>query len=70
LIVGALSRLAALGIVAVMLGAIGLVHLPNGFFMDKGGFEFHVLAIAMAIAVMIRGGGAVSVDRVLAERQE
>ena len=70
LIVGALSRIAALGVIAVMLGAVALVHLPNGFFADKGGFEFHILAVAMAVAVVIRGGGALSVDRVIAERAE
>jgi putative oxidoreductase len=70
LIVGALSRIAALAVIAVMLGAVALVHLPNGFFADAGGFEFHILAIAMAVAVVIRGGGALSVDRVIAERAE
>jgi len=70
LIVGALSRIAALGVIAVMLGAVALVHLPNGFFMSDGGFEFHILAVAMAVAVLIRGGGALSVDRAIAERAD
>lgn len=70
LIVGALGRIAALGVIAVMVGAIALVHLPNGFFMSNGGFEFHILAIAMALAVLIRGSGAFSLDRALAERQK
>jgi putative oxidoreductase len=74
LIVGALGRVAAVGVIAVMLGAIGLVHLPNGFFMDWSGqqagqgFEFHILVIAMAAAVLLRGSGALSLDRMLAER--
>jgi len=74
LILGALSRIAAVGVIAVMLGAVALVHAPNGFFMDWSGqaagqgFEFHVLVIAMALAVVLRGSGALSVDRVIAAR--
>ncbi len=74
LIVGALSRIAAAGVIAVMLGAISMVHVQNGFFMDWSGqqagqgFEFHFLVIAMAVAVLIRGSGALSLDRVVAER--
>ena len=75
LIVGALGRIAAAGVIAVMLGAVGLVHLENGFFMDwtgqqaGQGFEFHLLVIAMAVAVALRGSGALSVDRVLIKRE-
>ena len=75
LIVGALGRIAAAGVIAVMLGAIGLVHLENGFFMDWSGqqagqgIEFHLLVIAMAVAVALRGSGALSVDRVLIKRE-
>jgi putative oxidoreductase len=69
LIVGFLGRVAAFGVVCVMLGAIFTVHLPNGFFMNwmgtqKGeGFEYHLLAIAMALAVIVKGSGAYSADR-------
>ena len=54
-----------------MVGAIATVHLANGFFMNwsgaqKGeGFEYHILAIALALVVMLRGSGAASVDRAL-----
>jgi putative oxidoreductase len=71
LIIGFLSRLAALGITLIMLGAIFMVHLPNGFFMnwfgDKQGegFEFHLLAIGLALVVLIKGGGKWSVDRTI-----
>ncbi|MGA8537854.1 MAG: DoxX family protein [Terriglobales bacterium] len=73
LIVGLLTRIAALGIGVEMIGAIFMVHLPNGFFMNwygnqKGeGFEYHLLAIAMAAALLLRGSGAFSVDRALSE---
>lgn len=74
LITGLLTRLAAFGILCVMTGAIFLVHLPHGFFMNWGGnqagegFEFHLLAIAIALALMLKGGGRWSLDRLLARR--
>jgi len=73
LIVGLLTRIAALGIGGLMVGAIFMVHLPNGFFMNwmgtqKGeGFEYHLLALAMAGALLLRGAGAFSLDRALAK---
>ena len=72
LLVGLLSRVAALGIMVNMLVAIATVHHVNGFFMNwtgqqKGeGFEFHILAIALAIIVLVKGSGAVSIDRAIA----
>lgn len=71
LIVGFLTRFCAFGIFSVMAGAIWMVHWPNGFFMNwfgnrQGeGFEYHLLAIAIALALMILGGGRWSLDRVL-----
>ena len=73
LIVGLLTRIAALGITGLMIGAILMVHLANGFFMNwmgtqKGeGFEYHLLVIAMAVVLVLRGAGAFSADRVLSE---
>ena len=72
LIVGFLTRLAALGIGCVMLGAIVLVHSKVGFFMNwagsqKGeGFEYHILALGLAVALIFAGGGAFSVDGAIA----
>ena len=71
LLLGLLSRIAAFGIIANMLVAIFMVHLPNGFFMNwsgqqKGeGFEYHVLVVALTLAVMIKGVGAFSLDRAI-----
>ena len=71
LIVGLLSRVAAFGIIVNMVVAVLTVHLPFGFFMNwtgaqKGeGFEYHLLAIALGIAFLVKGGGAASVDRAL-----
>jgi putative oxidoreductase len=73
LIVGLLTRIPALGIGVEMIGAVLMVHLPNGFFMNwtgnqKGeGFEYHLLVIAIAAVLLIRGGGAFSADRALSK---
>jgi putative oxidoreductase len=69
-----LTRVAAFGVGCTMLVAVLMVHFQNGFFMNwmgaqQGeGFEYHILAIAIAIAVMIKGGGSFSLDGMLAKR--
>ena len=76
LIVGALTRVAAFGIATNMLVAVLLVHAKVGFFMNwtgqqKGeGFEYHLLALVIAIVLMVRGAGAFSVDRALSSRAQ
>jgi putative oxidoreductase len=71
LVAGFFSRVAALGIAIEMGVAVALVHFQNGFFMNwygnqKGeGFEYHLLAIALAVAVLVKGAGAFSLDRVV-----
>jgi len=69
LLLGFFTRLSALAI-AVNLGTCAYMnHLKNGFFMNwfgqqKGeGYEFHVLVIGIAFALMITGGGIFSFDR-------
>lgn len=75
LITGLLTRVAAFGIAVDMAVAVYVLHWQNGFFMNwfgnqKGeGFEFHILAIAIAIALMIRGGGLWSVDRAISKKE-
>lgn len=73
LVAGFSTRLAAAGILANMIVA-GIMHSANGFFMNwsgqqKGeGFEYHILAGAIALALVIGGAGRWSLDRVLAGR--
>ena len=70
------GRLAALGVVGIMLGAIS-THAPNGFFMNwfgalpagQEGFEYHLVVIALAAVVMLKGSGAGSVDRALSAKR-
>ena len=74
LLVGFATRLCAFGIFCDMIGAIYLVHWPNGFFMNwfgkqnGEGFEYHLLVIGIALALMITGGGRLSLDRVIAQK--
>ncbi len=71
LMFGFLTRIAAFGISVNMLVAIATVHGAFGFFMNwtgtqKGeGFEFHLLVLAMTAFLIIRGGGAFSLDRAI-----
>ena len=72
LITGLLTRVAAFGIGVNMVVAVYMLHWQNGFFMNwfgnqKGeGFEYHLLALGIAAALVVRGGGAWSVDRRIA----
>ena len=72
LALGLLTRVAALGIAAVMLVAALTVHREHGFFMNwfgnqRGeGFEYHLLALGLALALIISGGGAWSLDALIA----
>ena len=71
LIVGFLARVAAMGVAVTMAVAMVKVHLQHGFFLnwfgDKQdhGFEYHLLALALALVVIVHGAGAFSVDRAL-----
>jgi putative oxidoreductase len=71
LILGLFTRVAALGILAVMAGAVFLTHGQYGFFMNWSGsqpgegIEYHLLAMAMALVLLLRGGGRASLDRLI-----
>lgn len=72
LVLGLLTRPAALAVAIVMVGAIAKVHGQNGFFLNwsltpgKGhGYEANLAFLAMATACLIAGGGVLSLDRLL-----
>ena len=71
LIVGLLTRIAALGISITMVVAALMVHLKYGFFMNwfgekQGhGVEYHLVVIALALVVIVKGAGAFSFDSAL-----
>jgi putative oxidoreductase len=72
LLTGTLGRLGAAAIATVMVGAVVTSH--HQFFMNWAGtqggegFEYHLLVLAMSAAILVRGSGALSVDRLLARR--
>ena len=73
LLIGLLTRFTAASMALIMVGAIGLVHWPNGFFMNWSGkqagegFEYHLLVIAICAALVMTGAGKWSVDSVIAK---
>lgn len=73
LIVGLTTRVAAFG-VGVTMAVAATMHWQNGFFMNwygnqKGeGFEYHLLAIGIAVVIMIKGGGRFSLDRAVTRK--
>ena len=77
LIVGLGSRAAAL-LLAILMATAAMTHVANGFFMNwaatlpagSEGFEYHLLAIAVALTVVVRGGGSFSVDRLMSRSAE
>jgi len=74
LVFGFFTRWSAFGIGLVMLGAAGMVHSHNGFFMNwmgnqKGeGIEYFIPVIAIALVLVLKGGGRFALDRVIAKR--
>ena len=62
---GFLTRVGAFFIACTMLTAVLGVHLPNGFFGANRGYEYPLTLLAMALALLIAGGGQASVDRAL-----
>ena len=67
IVLGFLTRLAALGLASTMVVAILTVHLKAGFF-NPGGVEFPLSLLAAAATLVITGAGAFSVDAVLGRR--
>ena len=76
LALGLLTRIAAVGIACVMLVAIVAVHWSHGLFMNwygnqkAEGFEYHLLVLGVAIALIIVGAGDWSLDSALAGLRE
>ncbi|WP_058302609.1 DoxX family protein [Gorillibacterium timonense] len=59
--VGLLTPVAAALIVLTMLGAMVKVHLPNGYWVDKGGIEYPFVLVVVAIAIALIGPGAYAI---------
>ncbi|MBF0563741.1 MAG: DoxX family protein [Nitrospirae bacterium] len=76
LIIGFLTRISALCTGTMLFACAYLYHIDNGFFMNwtgkahGEGVEYHVLGIAMAVALIVQGGGFLSVDSAMAKREK
>ena len=74
LLAGLFTRVAALGIAATMAVAVIMVHSQHGFFMNWSGsqngegIEYHLLAIGIALALVIQGGGKWALDSQVARK--
>jgi putative oxidoreductase len=71
LMIGFASKVWALALMAIMIGAIYTTNIQNGFFMNwfgnqsGEGYEYHLLAIGICIAIMLTGSGKYSVDNLI-----
>jgi len=63
MVFGFLTRLAAIGLIVVMAGAIAVVHWQNGFDIRQGGFEYNFAIIMMCLCLVLGGPGPLAVDR-------
>ena len=64
-LLGIFTRVGAVCIIIVMLGAIFLVHLPHGYDVTKGGFEYAFTQLLLALALLLAGPGSYSLSAVI-----
>lgn len=75
LILGFATRVVAVAVISLFTGIVFTSHLQNGFFMNWAGqlqgegYEFHLLVIGMAVALLINGAGKWAVDSVLLKKK-
>lgn len=70
LLVGLLTRPAAVVLAITMLVAIFSVHISNGFFMANNGYEYALALLAASVSLMFSGAGKLSIDSAIAARSE
>jgi len=72
LILGFQTRLVALALAPVLLGAIATVHGPAGFFFDnaRGGWEYPAFWTAALVVQALLGDGAYAVDSLQAHNPQ
>lgn len=68
LLLGLLTRPSALVVAFTMLVAIFSVHIHNGLFMSNNGYEYALALLAVAVSLVISGGGRASVDNLIANK--
>ncbi|WP_151703150.1 DoxX family protein [Nitrincola alkalilacustris] len=68
LIFGLLTRPTALILAFTMLVAIFAVHFEHGLFLSNNGYEFGLALLSGSVALLLAGGGRLSLDRLLQAR--
>lgn len=68
LVLGLLTRPAALVAAFTMLVAIFSVHISNGLFAADGGYEYALVLMVALLALVVQGGGHLSIDKALSEK--
>ncbi|QYK06641.1 DoxX family protein [Shewanella zhangzhouensis] len=68
ILLGLLTRPAALVLAVTMVVAIVTVHLGNGLFMANNGYEFGLALLAMSVSLVLSGSGRFGIDRLLQQR--
>lgn len=66
LVVGLLVRPSSAALAIAMLVAILTAHLGHGLFVANNGYEYALTLLAVAVALLVAGGGRASADRLLA----
>lgn len=75
LALGLFTRFLTASVILIMFGAIVTFHAPNGFYMNWDttftgeGFEFHILAMGLALPSLLLGGGAYSIDKIIFKKK-
>ncbi len=62
ILIGLFTRIGAVCVAIVMLGAIFLVHLPHGFDINQDGAEYALTQFLIAIALILTGAGSYSLS--------
>ncbi len=69
MVVGFLTRLAGLGLIAIMAGAIVTATGQHGFSATEKGYEYNMVLIVMSLCLVLGGPGPLSIDRIFRMRR-
>jgi putative oxidoreductase len=70
MVFGFLTRVAAVGLIIIMIGAIALIHWQNGFDIRSNGFEYNVAIIVMCLCLVLGGPGPLATDWLFRRRKK
>jgi putative oxidoreductase len=65
ILIGAFLRVGAVSVIIVMLGAIFIVHYPHGYDIGKGGLEYALTELLLALGLLLAGPGKYSLAGIL-----